>query len=106
MLYCKHCHLLCPEVPCPVCGKKDLTPPGPEDYCLLAEQPYLWAEMLEAALRDNGLEPVCDRSVTGAWLTSSLGPMTERCRVYVPFSALEQAKEIFSALFETPEYEE
>ena len=106
MYYCTHCHILCEESPCPVCSGKKLRAPTDEDYCFLVQKPYLWADMLEAALRDNGIEPVCDRRVTGAWLTSNLGPMMEECRIYVPFASLPQAEEIVTALFEEVEFEE
>lgn len=104
MHYCQKCHLLCTEQRCPKCGNKFLRQPTESDYVFLVEKEYPWSEMLEQALKDEGIAVVTNDAVVGAWITTRLGPRFERSQLFVPYEKLEQAKELVHGLFDAPEF--
>lgn len=103
MNYCKKCHILCEDALCPQCGNKFVCPPEPEDYVFLAEKEYPWSEMLEQALKDEGIPVVANDSVAGAWITTRLGARFERSQLFVPFAFFDSANQILSDMFDNPE---
>ncbi len=103
MNYCKKCHILCEDTACPRCGNEYVCPPTAEDYVFLAEKEYPWSEMLEQALKDEGIPVVTNDSVVGAWITTRLGARFERSQLFVPFEFFVQASQILSDMFDNPE---
>lgn len=104
--YCPCCHILVKAVRCPVCDRRWLEAPKPEDYCLLAEKEYVWAGLLEDCLRQNGI-PYLTQNAMGAGLTSKVGNLLESVRFYVKFAYLDRARELEEELFTAkPEEEE
>ena len=104
MNYCHKCHILCEDSPCPRCGNSYVYPPEPEDYVFLAEKEYPWSEMLEQALKDEGIPVVANDAVAGAWITTRLGARFERSALYVPYGTLDRAADLVLGLFDAPEF--
>ena len=100
MNYCQKCYILCEGSVCPRCGNKFVRAPEPEDYVFLAEKEYPWCDMLETALKDNGIPVAANEAVTGAWLTARMGPRFECHQIFVPYKDLEQAGSIMEMLFD------
>ncbi|MBQ9343421.1 MAG: TIGR04076 family protein [Clostridia bacterium] len=97
-MYCENCCILFAENRCPVCGNKKVRIPEPDDYCFLTEKEMIWAGMLEDVLKQNGI-PYFTKQMLGAGLALKIGPMSERCRFYVPYSHFQEADELVEALF-------
>ena len=97
-MYCENCCILFSENRCPVCGSKKVRMPEPDDYCFLTEKEMIWAGMLEDVLKQNGI-PFFTKQMLGAGLALKIGPMSERCRFYVPYSHFREADELVEALF-------
>jgi len=97
-MYCENCCILFTENRCPVCGNKKVRTPAPTDYCFLTEKEMLWAGMLEDVLKQNDI-PFFTKQILGAGLALKIGPMSERCRFYVPYSHFQEADELVEALF-------
>ncbi len=104
MKYCEKCHTLWTDSRCPKCGNKFLRQPEGSDYVFLTEKEYPWSEVLEQALKDEGIAVVINDAVVGAWITTRLGARFERSQLFVPYENLEQAEELTRSLFDTPEY--
>ena len=99
--YCPNCHILIRAHRCPLCDRKWLEPPLPEDYCLLGEKDSVWAGVLEDCLRQNAI-PCLTRNTLGAGLTSQMGTLFERTNFYVPYAYFRKAQELEEALFRVP----
>lgn len=99
MQYCKNCQRLVDGEVCPHCRNKKLRVALDADFCLIAEIPYMQAEMLKEVYADNDI-PCTERSVLGAGITSRLGVNVERVRLYVPYDRFEPAQELYRAFFE------
>ena len=104
MNYCEKCKILFEDSTCPHCGNRFVSAPSAHDYVFLAEKEYPWSEVLEQALKDEGIAVVTNDAVVGAWITASLGPRFERSQLFVPYEHLEQAAELTRALFVNPEF--
>ena len=96
--YCENCMKLVEGEICPRCRSRKLREPEPGDFCMVAEIPYMQAEMLKEIFRDNDV-PFTDRSVLGAGITAELGVNIGRVRLYVPYDRLPIAQELFDAFF-------
>ena len=96
--YCPNCHILVQGTRCPVCDKKWLEPPKPEDYCFLVEKEILWAGVFEDCLRHNGISYLT-QNVLGAGLTAKMGSMMESVKFFVPYGCYEKAKLLEEELF-------
>ena len=97
-LYCENCMKLVEGPICPACRNRKLREVEPGDFCLVAEVPYMQAEMLKDVFSDNGV-PFTERSVLGAALAVELGVNFGRVRLYVPFERFAEAKELYDAFF-------
>ena len=64
----------------------------------LTEKEMLWAGMLEDVLKQNDI-PFFTKQILGAGLALKIGPMSERCRFYVPYSHFQEADELVESLF-------
>ena len=105
--YCPNCHLLVRGTRCPVCGRRWLEPPLPEDFCFLGEQDSVWAGVLEDCLRQNAI-PYLTQNTLGAGLTAKMGTLLEKTKFYVRYAFYQKAKELEAELFagEIPETDE
>lgn len=99
--YCPNCHVLVQAYQCPLCDRKWLDLPQPEDYCFLGEKDVVWAGVLEDCFRQNGI-PCLTRNVLGAGLTTKMGNLFERTKFYVPYAHFRKAQELEEALFHAP----
>ena len=66
-------------------------------YVLLAEKEAMWARMLMEVLEDNHV-PCVSIPVHGAGFAAKTG-IQDSLKVYVPSGYLQQASELFQALF-------
>ena len=99
--YCPSCHVLVRGHRCPLCDRKWLEPPLPEDYCYLGEKDAVWAGVLEDCFRQNGI-PYLTQNTLGAGLTSKMGNLFERIKFYVRYAAFRRAQELEEELFRAP----
>lgn len=103
-LYCENCQLVFEGNRCPACGSKTVREPVPNDPCFLCEKQLMWGEMLAEALKNNGI-PVILRKKMGMGMALSVGPMAERCKIYVPFVRLEDSVAICEDLFPSEDFQ-
>lgn len=96
--YCPNCHILVRNTRCPVCDKRGLEEPRPDDYCYLTEKNSLWAGVLEDCLRRNSI-PYLTQNTMGAGLTAKIGAMFETVKFYVRYAFYLQAREVEEELF-------
>lgn len=98
-MYCEICNKLFESGDrCPYCKSRKVREPKQNDPCFLTKKGVIWEEMLEDVLRDSGIPFITKRDL-GAGLAIKVGPLSERIAVYVPFSRLEEAKDIVDAFF-------
>lgn len=102
LFYCPHCQALQVQDRCPLCGKRNLFAPKSEDICFLEETDAIWAGMLEDVLRQAGI-PYMTTSWLGAGITARIGVGLERIRFYVPYSRMQEARDLADGLFHLPE---
>ena len=102
--YCPNCHILIRNTRCPVCDKRWLEEPTPEDYCFLTEKDSVWAGVLEHCLRQNAI-PYLTQNTMGAGLTAKMGTMMERIKFYVRYASWRKAKELETELFSSDSLE-
>jgi len=98
LLYCENCQVLFEGGRCPVCGSRKVREPFPNDACFLCEKQIAWGEMLKEVLENNGI-PVFFKKRLGIGLALKVGPMMESVRIYVPYSCLQEARDIEAGLF-------
>lgn len=96
--YCPNCHVLVCNTRCPLCGRRWLEEPKPEDYCFLTEKELVWAGVLEDSLRQNQI-PYLTEDTLGAGLTAKAGGMFETVKFYVRYSGYVKAKGLEEMLF-------
>ena len=96
--YCPNCHVLVRSTRCPICDKKWLDKPSPDDYCFLAEKGAIWSGVLEDCLKQNSI-PYLTQNTMGAGLTAKAGSMFETTKFYVRYAFYQQAKELEEELF-------
>ena len=82
--YCENCQLVYDGDRCPACGGKKGREPRENDSCFLCEKQILWGEVLEDALKQNGI-PVVFRKRLGI----------------VPYARLEESRAVVETLFES-----
>lgn len=99
MNYCETCHILCEEAPCPQCGSRYVRQPREKDYIFLTEMQFLEAELLEGALKEEGIPVVTDESVVGAWLCKTVDSLGSRHRIFVPWGNLARVEQIMTDMF-------
>lgn len=98
MYYCENCHLLSEDPMCGFCYSKNLRQPKPDDFCYLSTRPTPWYEMLLDVLYDNGI-PWVVKPLRPSAVTIYLGTGAEMNEIFVPFSRLEQARELEQSIF-------
>ena len=96
--YCKDCRRLVDGPVCPRCRSRRLRAALDADFCLVAELPYMQAEMLKELYADEQI-PCTEQSVQGAAITVNLGVNMSRVRLYVPYAQFAQAEELKEAFF-------
>ena len=96
-MYCEKCSRVFDGERCPVCKRSKVREPEAKDPCLLTEQDYLTAGILEDLLKQGGI-PFLKKGVMGAGLAIKVGPMLDRSRFYVPFERLEDARAVTEEL--------
>ena len=96
MPYCANCQKMFDEPLCPDCGSLGRTP-QPGDWCLLEEQPKMFAQMLSDVLEQNGIPSACTSTQGGTGLFSNMN--MEMYRVFVPWSEMERARLLSGELF-------
>ena len=99
--YCPNCHILVRAPRCPLCDRKWLEQPLPEDYCLLGEKDAVWSGVLEDCFRQNGI-PYLTQNTLGAGLTGKMGNLFERTKFYVRYAYFRKAQELEEELFRAP----
>ncbi len=100
-MYCENCMKLVEGPVCSRCRNRKLREPASGDFCLVADVPYMQAEMLKELYADNDV-PCTERSALGAGITVNLGVNVGTTRLYVPYDRLELAKELYNAYFNSP----
>jgi hypothetical protein len=100
-LYCENCMKLVEGPTCSRCRNRKLREPAPGDFCLVADVPYMQAEMLKELYADNDV-PCTERSALGAGITVNLGVNVGTTRLYVPYDRLDFAKELYDVYFNSP----
>ena len=101
IVYCPNCQIVFDEnARCPVCGRKRVRQPLPEDVCFLTETDPIPGAMLRDVLQQNGI-PSLDISTLGAAMALRAGSMLERLRLYVRYDHLQKAKELAEELLRT-----
>lgn len=96
MLYCPYCRMLFDGDTCPDCSSLGRTP-APGDFCLLTQQPGIFARMLLDVLEQNGIEAVSQATQGATGIFSNMN--MEIYRIYVPLERLDQAGELRDELF-------
>lgn len=104
MKLCDRCHLLTGREACPICGKsKYLRDPEENDPVLLITLTGRQSMLVEPILEESGIPYSCPSHLSNV-LTSRWAPGPEANRYYVPFSALDEARELIGGTFsESPE---
>ena len=96
MLYCPRCRMLFEGNTCPDCSSLGRTP-APGDFCLLTQQPGIFARMLLDVLEQNGIEAVSQATQGATGIFSNMN--MEIHRIYVPMEQIKQAGELRDELF-------
>ena len=91
MLYCPRCRLLFDGNTCPDCSSLGRTP-APGDFCLLTQQPGMFARMLLDVLEQNGIEAVSQATQGATGIFSNMN--MEIYRIYVPLERFKEAGEL------------
>ena len=96
MLYCPNCRTLFDGDTCPDCSSLGRTP-APGDFCLLTQQPGIFARMLLDVLEQNSIEAVSQATQGATGIFSNMN--MELYRIYVPLESFRQAEELRDELF-------
>ncbi len=96
MLYCPRCRMLFDGDTCPECTSLGRTPAS-GDFCLLAQQPGMFARMLLDVLEQNGIEAASQATQGATGIFSNMN--MEIYRIYVPLDQLSKAEELRDELF-------
>ena len=104
MLYCEHCKTLTDGNRCPTCKSKTLRAPSEDDFCLLTECDESAAALFQGVLAEG--EIPCVAVPATAPMNAALGLFLRSFRLFVPYRALDEAKEVCAAFTVEPEEEE
>ena len=99
MYYCENCHLLSDEPICGYCGASPLRAPRGEDYCFLTSLSAPWDSALTELLSDEEIAAV--RLPRNQIPTAYSNEMFQKTEIFVPYAALERAKELTKNLLES-----
>lgn len=103
MLYCKKCMLLVEKERCPLCNKKKLREPMPQDLVFLTEKQGIWCGV--ELLNDRHISFI-KRGARAAAFILGEGSRFNSCRYYIPYEAHEEASEIIKEAFSSEESED
>lgn len=100
MRYCENCHLVCEGEVCPFCGKRARRAPEDGDYCYLTTLSSPWAEAMQEALAQAGIDCLAKpgRSVL---YSVAFGQTHGDQELFVPWGKLQSAAELQKSLFES-----
>ena len=98
MLYCERCRALVDTSPC-YCGSKKVREPKANDVVFLVTRGGILASMLENMLADNDIPCLKYRQGIGLPLMGGMQLGMDEYQFFVPFGALEKAKEILEEFF-------
>ena len=99
MYYCENCHLLSDGSVCGYCGASPLRAPRGEDYCFLTSLSAPWDSALAELLSDEEIAAV---SLPRNQIpTAYSNEMLQKTEIFVPYAALERAKELTENLLES-----
>lgn len=99
MYYCENCHLLSDGSVCGYCGASPLRAPRGEDYCFLTSLSTPWDSALAELLSDEEIAAV---SLPRNQIpTAYSNEMFQKTEIFVPYAALERAKELTENLLES-----
>lgn len=98
IMYCEKCRALLDSQTCPNCGNKKLRQPMTDDLCFIAEKEQIWSGMLADVLEQYEI-PFLTKNRLGAGMALKIGPHMERILFYVPYSHIQQAKDLVVDLF-------
>ena len=93
MLYCENCMKLTDETKCPGCRRKKLREPQNDDPVYLLTKDAILSASIEDILHQNNI-PCIKKAQLGAGLTGYIGYSLDTFRFYVPYGAMEAAKEL------------
>ena len=99
MLYCEACMKLVNDPKCPHCKRRKLREVRHDDPVYILTQDATFAASVEDILSQNGI-PCIKRGFLGAGISSYVGYTLEAFRFYVPYSALDAAKELLDNFME------
>lgn len=95
MYYCPKCQVLSSETTCPSCAGKELREPMPDDPVLLITADEMKAEMIEAALKDQGVpfeERISGLGGPPAVLVGKSAYTNKN--IFVPYEQLQAARDL------------
>lgn len=100
MNYCPVCMILTSETKkCPSCHKKRLVSPKGNDPVFLTTKGSVWAGMVEDVLGREKIPYLKKEAFRYSVPAGIIGYANEYYSFYVPYAALERAKELVDALF-------
>lgn len=97
MLYCSKCRSLCEQSVCPDCGNRKMREPEGDDPVLLTEEGYIRANMLGPLLEQAEI-PYTKLGELGSGIAAMIGYTIDSYRFYVPYAAVEQARDVLTVL--------
>lgn len=97
-MYCTKCRMITEGPHCAFCGSDSLRAPVPGDLCYLTQKEPIWAQAMGDLLDEQGIFYETE-NLLGAALALSVGPLLEQVSFFVPYDALERAKEVERCFF-------
>lgn len=98
MFYCEKCKSINPDPVCEECGKSPLPPATPNDICFVTEQSHEISTMYAEALKARDVPVFSVPSGFSMRTRASAGN-----KIYVPYQFLDEAIDVFDAIFTPPE---
>lgn len=98
MFYCEKCKLISQDPVCENCGKSPLPPATPDDICFVTAQSHEISTMYEEALKAQNIPVFSVPTGFSMRTRASAGR-----KIYVPYQFLDEAIDVFDAIFMPPE---
>ena len=99
--YCENCNTLNEQDYCKFCGKEFLRKPERNDYCLLIETGFMFAEMFKGVLDEENI-PYTD-CPSGNGVRSQFALRLENVKIFVPYEFYFIAKELLNEILKNIE---